>query len=151
MLERRLITNLVLKTLEGSLEKPVGDTQAPTDPFGWTGQPDMPGSAFIPYLIVSPGATNDIKGPFADTRADIRLNYQLTGFGVSRDQCEWLMDKSREILDSLRKTLVDGGDSMYKVTGVSVKTLGGVSHGSVNEYLVFGQTDVLEIFLSKEF
>ena len=150
MLSRKPLTDLLISTLASGLGKPVGDSTTPTETYGWTGQPDAPGSTFIPYIIVTPGSTTNIKGPLSDTHADINLPYQVSGFGVTRAQCEWIMDASRDILDTLKRTDVVAGSETYRLSDISLSTLGGVARGNVGEYEVFGQTDIMNIFASKQ-
>jgi hypothetical protein len=149
MLSRGNLSQLVIDTLK-LFGKPVGDATTPEDQYGWTGQPDSPGSMFIPYLIVTPGTVSDIKGPLADTHADAKIPYQITGFGVSRQQCEWMMDGVREQLDILADRTIECGDGRYKIVTVEVTTIGGIARGNIGDYEVFGQSDILTLFLSKE-
>lgn len=147
---REPLTQIVLTTLE-TTGKPVGDARAPKT-GGWTGnQPNKDGSNFKPYVVVTPGPATFSSGPIADAQADWHVSYSLSSFGVSRQQCEWMSDKSRLTLIGLKgQTLILGTDS-YRVQQVRVDALGGIQRMDATDPPYWGQNDQISIWLSKEF
>lgn len=148
MFERRLLTNKVLDALKDT-GIVVGDAYAPDEPFGWSNTPESPGSSFIPYIVSVPGAISDLSGSLGRPDADMWIPYQVTGYGSTRDQCEWVMDNSRDLIKAIT------GDSLsttpaWKIVYVDTKLIGGILRGGPEDTPVFGETDTFIIFLSEE-
>lgn len=148
MIPRRELTNLALVTLK-QLGIPVGDAETPTEQYGWTDTPRS-NADFIPYLILTPGGTSEFRGSLANPDADMWFPYQITGFGSTREQCEWVMDKAREHLEILEFRRIEADQSTYKISNVDIKNVGGIVRGGPDETKVFGQTDTVTIFVSEE-
>lgn len=144
-LTQRLLTQLATTT------KPVGDARAPQS-GGWTGnQPNKDGSNFQPYTVLTSGPATTSSGPLADAQADWQLSYSIAAFGVSRQQCEWMADKARLVLESLRNELITLGASTYKVQQVRVDALGGLQRVDATDPPYWGENDQITVWLSKEF
>lgn len=150
MIGRREVTDLVISTIRTELGKPVGDATTPEEKYGWSGQAGSPGSIFTPYLIVIPNATNDLKGSLGNTHSDVKFSYTLIGYGASRSQCEWLMDRSRSALEVLRGNRIEIPDGLYTFANIGPLSIGSVNRSGEDDYPHYGQTDVVSVFVSKE-
>ena len=147
-LYRRYMTQVMLNQM-ATTGQPVGDATSPIE-GGWQGQPNADGSNFKPYVVLTPGPASVSDGPFGDTQADWQLGYTITSFGVSREQCEWMADTARvAALTLARTTVMLNGDS-YAVQQVREQVLGPVQRVDATEPAYFGQTDTLQIWISKE-
>jgi hypothetical protein len=93
VIEKRLVTNWVVATLEAASGKPVGRGRQPTD-----GKPP-------PFYLVYSIDTRMLGAPIADRNEMASLVYQVTSVSgpdptveqstASQDQTEWLADKAR--------------------------------------------------------
>lgn len=149
MISRRNLTDLLVTTLATQTGYPVGDAHTPDPPYGWSGQPGDPGSTFSPYSIITPMTSSRASGPLSDTHSDWQLNYSVSSFGTSREQCEWISDKARSAFISLKNTNFDGIDSQYRIQQIRTETLGGVIRSDSVEPPLFGQTDVFSVWVAK--
>lgn len=148
-IQREPLTQLLLTTLSAT-GKPVGDGRAPQN-AGWSGNmPNKDGSNFTPYSVLTPGPASQSMGPMSDAQADWHLDYSISSFGVSRQQCEWMSDKARLTLAVLAKTQVTLGTSTYRVQQVRVDALGGIQRIDATDPPYWGQNDQVSIWLSKE-
>jgi hypothetical protein len=153
MLERRLLTNAILEHLAFT-GQPIGDAWVPTVPYGWSDTAKAPNSEFIPYVIVTPAGTSDISGSLAYPDSDVWFPYQVSGFGSTREQCEWIMDAVREGIDSIGGHTITGtthADASWKISYVDTKTVGGIVRGGPEDQPIFGQTDTFTLFMSENF
>lgn len=149
MIYRSPFTAAVLDACR-SLGKPVGDADVPEIAYGWDGQPSSPGSSFTPYLVVYPQAATVSSGPIASPSADWQLPYVLTSYGATREQCEWLADRARNAIRSLKDTTMAGGDGQYTVIKAGTASIGTVSRQDVTDPPFFAQTDTVVVWVSKE-
>jgi hypothetical protein len=85
----RTHTSAVITRLQ-ALGVAVGDAQAPT------GNP--------PYCVVYQVAGGDTYGPLAAQNDDAELIYQVTCVGTSREQAQWLADKTMGLLSGITVT-----------------------------------------------
>lgn len=153
MLERRVLTNLVLNAIKAA-GHPVGDSWAPEGKFGWSDTATSPGSSFIPYVICTPAVTNRINGSFKYPDSDVWYVYQVSGYGSTREQCEWLMDDIRLQAELLVGRYMDGAadpKKRWKIVYCDFQSFGAVVRGGLDESPVFGQTDSFSLFLSEEY
>lgn len=67
----------------------VGDATYPTDPYGWAGTPGQ--SVFTPYCIVYP-LMQSFDGGLACSDSDSDFGWQVSCWGSTREQCDWIMD-----------------------------------------------------------
>lgn len=148
MIIRGPLTDLVIETI-GALGKPVGDSDAPDPPFGWDGQPNAIGTNYVPYVVVTPMSVSYSEGPVAISQADWHLPYAVASHGVSRLQCEWLADRSRESLQTLRHQFVLL-ESNYKIQQVRTDIIGAITRNDSSDPPFFTQVDVISIWLTKE-
>lgn len=150
MFKRRVLTDTILFALQAT-GRPVGDGYAPTDPYGWTDTPTAVGSQFIPYSVVLPMSVSEIKGPLLNADADLWVPYQITSFGSSRQQCEWIADDMRGVVAGLRhSSIVCDVGVVFKIAYVDLRAIGGVVRGGGDDPPVFGQTDTLSVLVSLE-
>jgi hypothetical protein len=153
MLERRVLTNMVIEHVK-TAGHPVGDSWAPTEDYGWSDTAKAPGSHFIPYVIITPGTTNRIDGSLAHPDSDAWFPYQVSGFGSTRDQCEWIMDAVREHVDLLKDHYILGvinPDVRWKISYIDTIIVGGIVRGGPEDNPIFGQTDTFSLFMSEDF
>ena len=149
MIWRGNVTDAVLAAV-GTVGKPVGDANTPNVAFGWDGQPNALGTNFIPYVVVFPQAASIKSGPIAVPSADWQLPYTITSYGVTREQVEWLADRARNTLSSLRGATLDGGDATYSVIKATTETIGTVSRQDISDPPFFAQTDTVSVWVSQE-
>ena len=123
-LYRRFLTKVILDQL-ATTGQPVGDAIAAPN-GGWIGQPNEDGSNFVPYVVLTPGPASVSSGPFGDTQADWQLGYNLSSFGVSREQVEWMADSARSAALTLARITVMLNGSQYAVQQVREQVLGPV-------------------------
>lgn len=121
---RRRITNAVLLELSNELTVPVGDADKPAA-GGYQGEWGQ--SEFVPYVVLTPSGGSQGTGPQSDSQSDIVFGYEITGIGISRDQCEWMLDEARIAIFGLRRADIDMGDSTTRrVRNVIVSSYGGL-------------------------
>ena len=80
---------------------------------------------------------------------DMWIPYTVSGFGSTREQCEWIMDDSREAIEALEGRTVEGR-GRWKISYVDTKSIGGIVRGGPEDSPVFGQTDTFILFVSEE-
>lgn len=140
-----------LLTAMASVGKPVGDAQAPDD-GGWQGEPNASGTNFVPYTVLTSGIAGSPTGPLADPSADWQFGYNLSSFGVSRQQCEWMSDRSRNTLQTLRNTVLVLGPNAsdkYTIQKLSVSIMGAVQRVDATNPPYWGQVDQFTVWVTK--
>lgn len=148
MLNRRVLTKAVIDKLK-EIDKPIGDGVTPKN-AGWTGgQPNADGTNFVPYSVVSTGSSSNSSGPISDFQADWQTTYAVSSFGVSREQTEWMADTARSKLALLKGSILNLGDSNYKVILVRVDAIGGIQRVDATEPQYWGQTDAYTVWVTK--
>jgi hypothetical protein len=146
MIERRLLTTAVVDAI-AMTGKPVGLANAPVA-GGWDGQPNMDGSNFTPYAVVTPNTATNAQGPMSDPQADRQIPYSIASFGVMPEQAEWMADEARNAVESLKKTTLTLGDRSYKVQQVRADVVGGLMRVDSTEPPYWGQVDVVTLWLT---
>jgi len=146
------LTDVLIETLE-SVGKPIGDADAPKD-GGWQGEPNTTGTNFTPYSTLLPGTGANPSGPLSDTSADWQFNYNLSSFGVSRTQCEWMADRARDSLSVLKNTkqvLGPGNliESTHTIQKVSFTTIGSIQRVDMTNPPYWGQVDQFTVWVTK--
>jgi hypothetical protein len=139
---------MLIKALSDT-NKPIGDGLQPTN-SGWQGEPNLAGSNFVPYTVLTPMSANTAIGTFDESQADWHLPYSLASFGVSREQCEWMADKCRQLSAGLQHTFFGSGNDSFSIQQVQVLTIGGIQRVDTTNPPYFGQVDVISIWLAKE-
>lgn len=96
MIEKRLVTNWLVETLEAASQLPVGRGRQPTSAAG------------PPYYLAYSVDTSVGGAPLADRNEQASLVYQVTSVSgpdldvaqstASQDQTEWMADKARTAL-----------------------------------------------------
>ena len=152
MIERQFITAALIAQVETG-GKPVGFAQSPTT-GGWQGQPNTDGTNFTPYTVILPNASSApsgvYEGPIDGWQADWKLSYTLSSFGVMPEQCEWMADVVRVLLDKIVNTSITSGSNSYLVQQMRVDALGGLVRVDATEPPYWGQSDQISIWLSEE-
>lgn len=152
MIERRIITKYLFTLLETS-GKPVGLSQSPIA-GGWRGQPNVDGTNFTPYVVINPNPSTApsgfAEGPISEWQADWKLSYSVASFGVMPEQCEWMADTARILLNQATGEVITSGSNSYVVQQVRVDGLGGLVRVDATEPPYWGQNDQISIWLSEE-
>jgi hypothetical protein len=148
---RKPITNAILAQLV-TVGFPVGDSDRPTSAHGWSGQPNEDGATFTPWstLGVGSAAPQRLPGSFGDSTSEWTLAYTVFSTGISRIQAESLADRNRTALNEMTRTSITGENGNWKVQKVACTAIGGVTkfESAFPDY--WGQTDSIEIWISKE-
>lgn len=154
--DRGSLTSHLITTL--NLEDfPVGDGGAPEPDVltagglhaGWNGDPNSPGSIFVPYLVLVAQTATISSGPFPGPQNDWRLPYSLSSFGVNRAQAEALAHRGRDQLESLTKTSVTLDGVSYKILQIWFDAIGGVGRVDQTSPSTYGEVDTFTVWLSK--
>jgi len=153
MIYRGVLTDAIIDQIDSLLGKPVGDGQAPIE-GGWQGEPNQAGTDFVPYVVLTPGVGNNQSpaGPLSDTSADWILSYSLSGFGVSRQQCEWVADRARDALKPLRHTVHQLGPTAsynHTIQKISTAAIGSIQRVDATNPPYWGQVDQLTVWVTK--
>jgi len=133
--------------------KPIGDATAPVE-GGWDGEPNTTGTNFVPYSVLTPGSGSNPSGPLSNTSADWQLYYTLASFGVSRKQCEWMADRSRDTLGILKNTIHTLGNennskSDHTIQKISFTNIGNISRIDSTNPAYWGQVDMFTVWVTK--
>lgn len=148
MIERGPVTALLIDALKTS-NLPVGDNNAPQDPYGWqSDEPNAEGSNFIPWMSITagPGKAQTRPGSVGDSNSEWLMSYSVFYTGVTRDQCDWLADKMRGLLTEIKKVSVNG----WRIQQVKCPNIGGTNRISSPFPDYYTQADSFEVWLSKE-
>jgi hypothetical protein len=137
-------------SLDLELTFPVGDNDRPAEAHGWQGEPDAPGSTFIPWVSVGTGTSSNSSGPQSASQSDWRMNYFLTSAGVARKQTDRTADLAREAMANLTRTVIATTAGNWKILQARVASIGGINKMPQTNPNYFIQTDVVELWLSKE-
>ncbi len=147
VLARAPLTALLLTTLAGA-GVGVGNGVVPTA-SGWDGQPNAPGSAFRPYLVLVTLAASASTGPVGDPQGDWRVPYLVQSFGASQQQAEITADAARLVLAGLRGTTHTLGVP-HTVLQVWSESIGAVTRVDVSDPPYWGQADQFTVWITKE-
>lgn len=150
MISRRKLTDTLLTAIATKTGKPVHDYEPDGDQYGWSGTPGEAGSSFTPYSVLIPRTSSGANGPLAGTQSDWRIPYSVSSFGTSRRQAEWIADLARSSFGILNRTHFDGIDSTYTFQQVKVTQIGGILRNAAVEPPIFGQTDVFDVWVTKD-
>lgn len=112
----RVVTDAIIANLTAAGMR-VGDGIEPTG-GGWTGAAGQ--STFNGYVVVHPLPGGDVDGTIVASFADAAPLYQLSTFGASRGQAEFLADQARAVMLTAAITL-----SGRKVAQMRIDMLGG--------------------------
>jgi hypothetical protein len=117
---------------------------------GWKGEPNKPGSQFIPYVVLTTLTAARSDGSFAQPQKDWMMPYSVQSFGVMPEQAQWMSDETRGVLHALRLTILDLGDANYKIDYVNSDTLGGINRIDVANTPFYGIQDGVSLSLRKQ-
>ena len=132
----------------------VGDGVAP-EVSGWNDDPNKPNSYYSPYGVLTPLTTGEATGSLAESNAYVISPYSLAYYGISREQLELMSDRGREVAINLGRSghLLKGlnQSETWKVMQARCTSIGGISRTDNVEPSLYSQTDVISIYISKEF
>lgn len=149
-LPRGQITTYVVEAMRAALQFPVGDNDNPSEPHGWQGEPNDTNATFIPWISIGTGASSNSSGPQSATAADWRANYFVTTAGVAREQTDSLADQTRSAMVKMVRQKILTTDGTWSLQQARVTSIGGINRmGQVRPHY-FVQTDVIELWLSRE-
>lgn len=152
--DRGTLTDRIVLLLE-TTGFPVGDAGAPEpDPnrtlqAGWNGEPNAPGSVYVPYLVVTPQTATISSGPMDDPQGDFRVPYAMSIFGANRKQTESLGNVARKTLSALKAVVLDLDGISYKVQQVWFDALGAVGRVDATSPSTYGEVDTFTVWLTK--
>lgn len=152
ILDRKALTDLLLSTLR-TTEWPIGDAGPPELPAlattrhaSWNGQPNAPGSFYVPYAILTPSTITNSSGSFADPQGDAQVPYTLTLYGLNRGQVELLGGKLRVLLAGLRGNTFTTAYGDYEIQQVWFAAVGSVGRVEASDPPTFGEIDTLSVW-----
>lgn len=149
-LNRGPITDRLISELE-TTTLPVGDNHAPTDPYGWqTDSPDADASSFIPWLVITAGTSSAGTGSMGASSAEWRLPYTIFYAGVTRSQLDWLADKMRMQLTGISREAITTSSGNWRIQQIRCNSVGGTVRQGTTFPDYYTQTDLFEVWLSKE-
>jgi hypothetical protein len=130
---------------------PVGDNAEPTVPYGWSGEPNDPGTTFTPWLTLSPGTATaqNPSGPMADTQADWRMTYAVLYAGLSRKQTEALADRMRLNLTDIARENVSTPTGNWRIQKIACLAIGNTTRIGSAYPDYFTQADTFEVWVTK--
>lgn len=146
-LSRSPLTDAVLTALRAG-GRDVGDGELPD--ASWIGQPNLPGSVYKPFAVLSELTADRSDGPLGDSQADWRMPYMVEFFGVRRDQCSFIADEMRGALDGLRFSVLRLGAAYYKVVWVRHDSIGQPQRIGVTNPPFWHQQDGVTVWIGKE-
>jgi hypothetical protein len=142
-----ITTRLILELQTAGF--PVGDDDAPTDPYGWSGEPDE--ETFTPWMTITPmNGTPRTPMAMGDTGTEWSLPYSVFYAGISRKQVEALADRLRHALCNIRRESVSTETGNWRIMKISCTAIGNVNKisSSVPDY--FTQADSFDVWITKE-
>lgn len=152
--QRRTFTDAVLAAAR-TQDKPIGDAEMPRGGVaGWQGEPNQDGTNFVPYAVITPLTAPAGTGPLADSQGDVVLQYNVTSYGVSREQCEWLADNVRAAIATLARqdvTQWSGTSDEYqrRIQQVVDQQIGQVSRIDQTDPAYYAESDVVALWTSR--
>lgn len=144
---RSPLTTAVLTTLR-TAGIDIGDGVLPD--ASWIGQPNLPGSEYEPFAVLSELTADHSEGPLGASQGDWRMPYMVECFGVRREQVTWIADKLRGVLAVLRFSKLTLGTASYKIQYVRSDSMGAPTQISVTYPPFWHQQDSTTLYLSKE-
>lgn len=148
-INRGPITGRLLTELE-ELNLPVGDAKAPTDAYGWQGEPNATASNFIPWVVLTAGTAPAGTGGFGGSADLWRLPYTVFYAAVRRDQLDWLADKMRNQFVKIERESVVTDSGSWRIQQIRCTSVGGSNRIGTTTPDYYTQTDVYEVWLAKE-
>lgn len=146
-LQRSPLTLAVLAALRTSGQL-VADGELPD--ANWIGEPNLPGSVFEPFAVLSELTADHSDGPIGASQGDWRMPYMIEYFGIRRDQVSWLADKLRGALTSMRFTRMQLGLDSYKTQLVRTDNIGQPQQINITYPSFWHQQDGVTIWMGKE-
>lgn len=149
-LSRGPVTNRLLAELETE-GFPVGDNASPDIPFGWTGEPNEPGTTFTPWLSLSPmaGSLQAPPGAMGDSQSEWRLAYSVLYAGLSRKMTEALADRMRLNLTNIARESIDTPTGKWRIQKTTCTAIGNTTRIGSAYPDYFTQADSFEVWVTK--
>lgn len=149
-LDDEILTALGTVEVDGSAVL-VGDGVMPLD-SGWgVNSPNTPGQVFTPYVVLTTMTATPAadSGSIQNPQQDWHIPYVVQSFGVSRAQCRWMSDHTREALAALKDEIFALGDGNYKVQQVWTGSMGGVSRVPQTDPAYYVEPDGVTLWIAK--
>lgn len=147
-IQRGPLTDRLLTAL-ATTGKPVGDSAQPAG-AAWASAPNVTGSQFTPYLVLTPMAASRSSGSIGMPQAEWQLPYAISAYGVLRSQVEWMADTARTALAALRNTVLALGTEHYKVQQVWTALIDRPVPNYATDPPIWTQHDQVSVWLTKE-
>lgn len=150
-ISRGPVTTRVIEELETE-GFPVGDNEAPSEPYGWQGEPNSETSTFIPWMSVTPlvGQSQRQPGALADTGTEWSLPYGIFYSGMSRAHVEALSDRMRHKLCNIIREGIETDTGNWRIMKISCSTVGAVNRVGSTFPDYFTESDTFDVWVSKE-
>lgn len=151
VIDRGSLTDLLITTLTSDPGFPVGDGEAPgaDSGAGWSGEPNVDGSTFTPYLVLTPQTATISIGSMRDPQDGFQIPYSLASFGVSRKQTEALANRARKAIRTIAKTNVTLDGAGFYIQQVWFGALGAVGRVDATTPSTFGEVDTVTVWLTQ--
>lgn len=157
--QRGPATAWLLANLKTDLGIPVGDAVIPQG-SGWgVAQPNLPGSNFTAWVVLTTMTARPIPmaGSLAPGAAqeDWNLPYVIQSIGQTREQAETIADQARQILGGYKGTILDlhttfvEAPNNFKIAEVWWDSIGGVNVTSQTDPPFYGEQDQFTLELKK--
>lgn len=149
-INRAPITTRLMAELR-ELNLPVGDTHVPDATYGWqSDEPDADQSQFIPWMVITAGTAPAGTGSFGTSASEWRLPYSVFYAGVTREQLDWLADRMRVKLTGIEREAVSTDTGNWRICQIRCTSVGGTYRQGPTFPDYYTQTDLFEVWLSKE-
>ncbi len=113
--------------------------------------PNAPGAYFVPYFVLNTltAVPAQDSGSLANPQEDWHVPYSVMSFGVTHDQAEWIGDKGRVAIGTLKGEILLCGASNYKVQQVWTSQLGGATRIPASDPPYYAQSDAGTLWMAK--
>lgn len=146
-LHRSPLTTAVLEALR-AVYPFVGDGELPD--ANWIGQPNVPGSRFKPFAVLSELTADRAAGPLGAPQGDWQMPYMIEFFGIRREQVSAIADRLRGALNGMRFSKLQLGADTYKVQLVRTDNLGAPQRIDVTQPAFWHQQDSVTVWVGKD-
>jgi hypothetical protein len=109
-----------------------------------------PGAVFVPYLVISQITASHSWGTLWEPQSDWQLPFAVESFGVTREQCDWMADKARGVLNELVHTHQQIGELSYGVMWVRFDSLGTPIRVDATQPPIWRSQDGITVWITKE-
>lgn len=151
VIARYPVTSRIIAELE-ELSFPVGDNDNPTEPYGWSGEPNADSGTFTPWMILTAltGQPQRVPGALSDTGTEWTLPYSVFYAGISRSHTERIADRMRQKLVNIEREGIDTETGRWRIQKIGCSTIGASAKVTTAYPDYYTQTDVFDVWVSKE-